>query len=279
MTDPDLTNPDPDMRNEIEILPPAVVEVNERRLPGWRALAVTGVLAACLGALGGWAASQVTFHDTAAARSSDLDARIGATEAEMDAEADRLSARIDALEARPAPRAPDLSAIEARLESLETEPSNAAPTFPAIGTGGDVSPPAPALTPALTPALARRMADIESRLDRLEREGTASIRPATPRSTAPRPAPVQPATTLSAPAALPPFPFSAVEEALTENSGSLVGRFIRKRDARAADALDELREALIDNDLEAALDAYDDLPDDARDAAALWAAAAKERVR
>ena len=76
-------------------------------------------------------------------------------------------------------------------------------------------------------------------------------------------------------ALLPPFPKAAVETAVEPDRGSGFQRFVRVRDLRTLQAVEEIENALGREDLDAALDAYDDLPEAGQRAARAWAKAAR----
>ena len=98
-----------------------------------------------------------------------------------------------------------------------------------------------------------------------------------------RPAVAQP-TVLSAPAptraeriaALPNFPRESIEAALAPPNPRGLDRFIRVRDLRVMEALEETEMALARGDLDAALSAFERLPDRGRRAASIWEAATRD---
>lgn len=143
-----------------------------------------------------------------------------------------------------------ISALDARLGELEDEVAN-------LGTVPPV--PTPTLTYSTEPA------------DTADEEAEAGMAEPTARTPPPSVPP------------LPAFPFEAVEAALDaapDGSRGILRRFVRVREAAADDALRDLRGALARTPpaLDAALDAYDDLPERAQAPARDWAETARRSL-
>jgi hypothetical protein len=234
----------------------------ERSVPGWSALLIATLLASALGAVGGWALSQNTQAPVSDATAALTD--IQSTQSS-------LATRLDTLESRPVRTptlAPDLTPLEERLDALEARPMTTVVATPAP-TSSAAAPTAPP-TPALTPGLARRLADMDKRLTALETT-PATVAAATSVQTA------RPLAISTKP--LPVFPLKAVEDALNTQRGSALGRVIGIRRAEDSDTLTALRTALDNQNISAALSAYDKLPEAAQTAAADWATIARSRLQ
>ena len=256
--------------------PPATTVV--KRGTGLPLVLLTGIVAAVAGAVGGYGLAS-TFPPVAPV--TDDIAELRAELAGLDASdrLARLSARVEAVEARRVPRV-DLSPLEARLRELESRPDSVLPDADDVAdnTGNveaeDNAPSRPA--PALTPALARRLSTLERRVAAVEAELERAPEAAEPTMAPTRAQPATAQPTAARPARtrvedLPPYPFAAVEAAISAEEPSTFRRILKVRDRSTVDALADLRAALESYDIKAALAAHARLPDAAQTEAADWA--------
>ena len=241
---------------------------------------LTGIVAAVAGAAGGYGLAS-TFPPVAPLTDDITELRAELAGLDATDRLSRISERLDAVESRRAPRV-DLSPLEARLDALEERPDPVAPvTLREAEPATDPDAPIPAARPALTPALARRLSALERRVAELESE----TRPSTRTEAAPVASP-SPAATAAPTSArrtstsvsiddLPPYPFAAVEAAISADEPSTFRRIFKVRDRSTVDALADLRAALDADDIAAALDAHARLPEAAQVEAADWARRAR----
>lgn len=295
--------------------PAPIVSVSARSGPGWVPVVLLAALSAGAGALGGYALAdadpfadlgpddrRVAMQDEISAlQRADSALREQLAELERaprpDALLERLDDRLAKLEARPA-TAPGVASdafstdvvdqLRTRLDALED---------------AQLDTEAPAGSPSTSSATSRRFRELENRLGQVE-AAVESAAPATPVAALPTvsyrvgiPSAEAPSATMpadDAPAAdtpslgapdtdalrpLPAFPYGAVDAALDEpTDNGFLRRLVRVRDADAEAALDDLREALDDGDVSAALRAFDRLPRRARNVGSDWAVAARASV-
>ena len=245
---------DADIKDDggIEILPPKEGTPKLERRIGYKTLGISVIIASILGAGGGAMLSKTVQKP--AVNISPLRTNIEALQSEnktLKAQVTRLQRDV---KAQPKPAAVDLTNIEARLDALE----NAKPK--------EIDPDLVTRLEALNEegSEALDLSDIIERIEALE------TRP-------PAVSPAIVAPVLSAMNTSVPFPEAAILATLetSQSSGSWLKRSLKKHISVQSDdnphyLLEVIVQNIEDGNIEAALSAFDKLPDEAKAAAQAW---------